>query len=102
MTLKLRRFKEHPIEQGADEVIAYTIDTTPWGGSPSNPSSVIKVDGVDESATYMNGSASVDGDDVITKAVQNLVKGARYRLEVSFEISGNTFEAYGDILCSEE
>jgi hypothetical protein len=93
---KTREVKESPIYQGSDEIIAYTLTTTPWGSSPSSPTVVIKSlpDLSDTSVTNLNGAPSVLGDVITTPAVKSLTAGTRYRLEIKFTISGNVFETY--------
>jgi hypothetical protein len=93
---KARIFVESPLYQGEDERLPYRLDTTPWGGSPSNPSVAIKVNDtlLDVSTTKLAGSASVDGDYVITPLVIDLDK-IKYRLEIKWESGGSTWEAWG-------
>lgn len=96
-----REVVEGRLQQGEDEQIAYTITTTPWGSSPSSP--VVKLYAVtrgertDVSATKLSGSATVNGDVVMTPLVLGLSAGTLYRLEVKFTISGNVFECYVEI-----
>lgn len=98
MITATRRFRESPIEQGKDERVAYEISTTPWGGTPSSVVVVIYDDaGTDVSATKLSGSATTDGDDIITPFVISPVDGTEYRLEVKFTSGGNVFEAFGFI-----
>ncbi|HMN11163.1 MAG TPA: hypothetical protein PKD55_02415 [Bellilinea sp.] len=90
-----RMIVESPIYQGEDERIPYPIDTTPWGGSPSNPVITIKDStGADVTAAHTLGVATVNGDKVITPLIINLTKGATYRLEVMFDTGGKTLEAF--------
>jgi hypothetical protein len=95
-----REFTQSPIEQGTEEEIAYTLDTTPWGASPSVV--VPKVFDVtygareDVTATMMPaGSASVVGNVITLPKLKSLVAGHTYRLEVKFTSGGNIFEAWG-------
>jgi len=98
MNTQTRLIKESPLVQGVDERIAYILDTTPWGGTPSLPAVVIKsAAGIDVTATYASGSASVSGDDITTPVIHSLVNDTQYRLEVKFTISGNVFEAYAEL-----
>lgn len=94
----IREFKESPLVQGEDEIVAYDLTTTPWGGSPASSAAVIKdPKGRDVSATCLAGSASEAGDVITTPLVQNLTSGIRYRLEVQWTSGGNTLEAFGFI-----
>lgn len=105
MDANTRRIKEGKQFQGADERIAYTLTTTPWGSSPA--SLVVKLWDVttdpdmqaaaywtDVSTTKLSGSASAIGDVITTPLVIGLVAGNLYRCEVQFVCSGNTFEAW--------
>jgi hypothetical protein len=98
----IREFKDSPVSQGPDEKIAYRIDTSKWPGSgnPTNP--VVKLfdnANIDVSATYLLGSPSISTTFITTPLVQNLVEGKTYRLEVKWDRSGNTLEAFGGIEC---
>jgi hypothetical protein len=105
----IREFKNSGVTQGADEKVAYYTDTTPWGGStltpPTNP--VVKlydVTGgakVDVTASKCQGAASISGIKVIYPLIQQLVVGNQYRVEVAFEIGGNSLEAFGKIVGEE-
>ena len=95
---------ESPYLQGEDEILAYLVTTTPWAASPTSPTVKIfsydlTTDAyTDVTATKMSGSASVSGDVITTPAVTSLTAGTRYRVEVKFVVSGNTFETYFWIL----
>lgn len=93
-----RELIESPFTQGEDERIAYQIDFTRWGSSPSSPVVVVKTSsGTDVTATHASGSASVTGNVVTTPVIHSLASGQRYRLEVKVTIDGNVLEAYGFI-----
>lgn len=90
-----RAVKESPVVQGADEQLAYTVTTTPWGSSPSSPVVKLYTDtGTDVSATLLSGSASATGDVITTPYVTGLTANTTYRLEVKFTCSGNIFETF--------
>ena len=93
-----REFKESPMAQGVDEIVAYNLTTTPWGSSPTSP--VVKIydsAGTDVSSTNLTGSATVNGDVITTPAVKTLTNGNRYKMQVKFVSGGNTYEAFGYI-----
>jgi len=96
--MTIREFNESPKAQGVDERVAYKVITTRWGGNPSSAAVAIKLAGIDESETYLDGEASIEGDVIITPLVVGLESGNRYKLEVKWESSGNTYEAYGLII----
>ena len=102
-----REVFESPMVQGVDEVIIYTLDTTPWGGGPSSPSVVVyalvggvKQDDVTEDVMPIN-SPSVDGDIITLSALSGLEADTRYRIEVRWTKAGATFEAYAIINAEE-
>ena len=99
--MSVREFRESPWEQGADEARDYTLDTAPWGGSPSSPVvTVYDADGEDVSEYVLTGSASVSGDTITTPVVGGLAAGREYRLEIMFTVEGRVEEAYGYIVCA--
>jgi hypothetical protein len=102
MNPETRRIVESPLFQGADEIIAYTLTTTPWANSPA--SLTVKIFSVDSagaltdvSSTKLSGSASAVGDVITTPLVTSLAAGTEYRLEIKWVSSGNTFETYAII-----
>ncbi len=83
--------------QGVDEVIAYSIDVSNWGSSPTSVSAVVKQlsDGTDVTATVMNpNSPSVSTDTITLSALDTLTEGEVYRVEVQFDIGSDTFECF--------
>jgi hypothetical protein len=93
-----RQVVETDLHQGVNESIAYTITTTPWGSSPSavvvTAYDITTGDFVDVSATVLSGVASVIGDVITLPKLQSLTARRRYRVDVKFTCSGNTFEPY--------
>lgn len=89
-----------PFWQGEDEVLAYLVTTTPWASSPTSPTcKIFSYDPAadtytDVTSTKMSGSASVSGDVITTPLVTSLTAGTKYRVEVKFVVSANTFELY--------
>ncbi len=96
-----REINESPLQQGADERIAYLLTTTPWGTSPASPEVKLYSQNVstgaltDVSTTNLTGTASAAGDVITTPLVIGLSDGTRYRMEIKFVCGGNTFEAFG-------
>lgn len=83
--------------QGEDESIAYTLDVTAVGSSPTSVAVVVKDITNDETvtATVMpTGSASVSGNVITLPALKLLTAGVLYRVEVKYTISGNILESY--------
>ena len=93
-----REIKESPLAQGADETIVYTLTTTPWASTPTSPSakiySFIDDTYADVTETNMSGTASATGDVITLPAVAALVADTKYRMEIQFTVSGNTFEPF--------
>jgi len=97
--MNLRKVKESPLPQGEDERIAYCMDTAPWGGYSSGAAVVIKdASGVDVSGTHLAGAPSVVGTVITTPLVIVLIRNIKYRLEILWVYSGNTFETYTEIV----
>lgn len=98
----VREFKDSPWVQGPDEKIAYKVDTANWPGTGSPSAPVVKLydeSGNDLSAAHLSGVPSIVGTEITTPLVQLLVEGKKYRLEVKWDRSGNTLEAFGGIEC---
>lgn len=100
MAAGVREAIESPLRQGVDEQIVYSLDTEPWGGSPSSVTvtvyDVTTGAAEDVSADVLSGSASVDGDKIELPAIRldSLAAGHLYRVEVQFTSGGNVLEAY--------
>jgi hypothetical protein len=99
----IRQMKELSISQGVGESIIYTLTTTPWGSNPT-VDSVIVYDVTNNtrtnvSSTVLNGTSSVSGDIITLPILYNLTVKNRYRLEVTFTVSGNIVCAYIFIVC---
>lgn len=100
--MNVREFTESPMPQGVDERIAYTLDVSPWGVTPTSPVVALKnAAGTDVISSFSTGAASVSGNVITTPTIHSLVAGQIYRLEIKFVISGNTLEAWGNIRAEE-
>lgn len=78
------------------ESIRYRVTTTPWASNPSSVSVTLwdMISSTVENnvtSAKVTGLATVVGDDITLPNVHSLVKGHRYRLDVSFVSDGNTF-----------
>lgn len=91
--------------QGADESIAYTITSTPWGTAPTIDSIVAKdmtEGGTDVSAIVLSGASSVAGDVMTLQSLGHLTANHLYRIEVQFTTAdGNTWECYLNVAAQE-
>lgn len=99
-----REVVESPKEQGEDERIPYTLDTTEWGGSPSSPTCVLKL--VDPSgdmtvvtSTNVTGSPSISTNEITSGIVHSLTANSKYRLEFKWVTGSKTLESYLIIFC---
>jgi len=88
--------------QGVDEEIVYTVTTTNWGSSPTNPSVVVKQDGADVTSTVMPvNSPSAAGDVITLSPLKSLTAGKEYRVEVQFQTGSNVWEPYFRVIGEE-
>lgn len=92
-----REVQEGKQYQGVDESIAYTLDVSAVGSSPSSVAVVVKdvTNTATVTATVMpTGSASVSGNVITLPALKLLTAGILYRVEVKYTISSNILESY--------
>jgi len=97
-----REVKEGLLFQGADEKVAYTITTTPWGSSPSSVTFKAYNDVTNSDVTstvYPSGSATANGDVITLPLLQALTAKSYYRIEIKFDSGGNTFELFFRVFC---
>lgn len=99
MTVK-RVIKQSPVVQGVDEIVPYTLTTTPWGSSPTSISCAVYdiTNGArdDVTGTVMPTNTPTATGDVITLSpLKLLTANHNYRVEILFTCSGNVFEAFG-------
>ena len=87
--------------QGVDELLIYSLTTTPWGSTPTS----VAVKAYDESAasadvtaTVLSGSASVVGDVITLPTLKSLTADHAYRIEIKFSADGSTWEAILPVL----
>jgi len=87
-------FKDSPIRDftSADS-ITYTVDTDPYGGSPSNVAVTAKnlTTGATVTSSVLSGSAPVTADTITLPAIGSLIPNNTYRIDVQFDSGGNTF-----------
>jgi hypothetical protein len=100
MTIK-RQIRESPITQGTSEIITYTLNTTPWGASPTSPAIIIYdiTDTTDEAQwTNVTGtvmpvnSPSVSGNVITFSPLKLLTDGRLYRAEINFTVAMGAVE----------
>lgn len=101
MADNIREVAEGRQYQGEDESIAYTLDVSAVGSSPSSVSVVVKeaFTGTAVTATVMpTNSPSVNGNVITLSALKLLTAGVLYRVEVKYTISGNILENYFEVM----
>ena len=85
-------------EQSVAESVIRSVDTLPWGGTPTSPA----VDVFDEEdyttsvkVTVMpSGTPSVSTDTIILPPLTALTAGIIYRVYITFVTGGNTLRGY--------
>lgn len=94
-----REVREGKQGQGVAEKISYSITTTPWGSAPT--SVVAAAYDVTNSArtnvttlVYPVNTPTINGDVITLSPLGQLVANRRYRVEVSFTVSGNTEQCF--------
>lgn len=82
---------ESPIYQGTNEQVVYTLDTSPWGSTPTSPELIIlDKAGADVTASVSTGAFSTVGDVLTLPKIQNLsVSSSPYMLYVRFTTGAN-------------
>lgn len=80
--------KESPFYMGRNEARAFSLDTTPDGGTPASPVNTLwdVTDGgeTDVSGTKLSGSTTVSGNVITTKLISGLENGKLYLLEIKW------------------
>jgi hypothetical protein len=96
MDATTREAVESPLFQGTSEKIAYTLDTTPWGGSPENAAvAILDQDGTDVSEDHFEaGDCAVEGNIITFPRLINLAAGKKYKLKASWVSFGNEWGAF--------
>jgi hypothetical protein len=94
--MSIREVAEGLQIQGVDERIAYTLDVSNVGSSPTTISAVVKdPDGDDVTAALMPTNTPTASGDVITLSpLRDGTVFTRYRVEVKYTVSGNVVETY--------
>ena len=86
------------LEQSDAESIFYSVNTLPWGGSPSAPSvDVFNENDLDTSvktAVMPAGSPSVNGNSIDLPALTALTDKMIYRIYLTFTSGGNVLRCY--------
>ena len=94
------------INQRPNESISYTVDVSNVGSSPTVNSVTAyerQNDNTwsDVSATVLSGSNTVSADVITTKLIGSLTDGRTYHIVVNYTISGETYDDYLVINCTD-
>lgn len=90
-----RAIQETPIEIGIDETVPYTLTVPSTWGTATSPTAVTK------NAAGTIVSSVVTGVSVATNVISFTVDGTAlvvdndYRVEIKFNVTGGTLEAFG-------
>lgn len=98
-----REIEQSPVDQGIREIVIYTLNTTPWGGSPASPEIYVTditdletdVDVADEVMPI--NDPQIDEDTIMLSPLKDLALDSRYRIDILWTSAGNTFNAYAII-----
>lgn len=97
-----REFRESPQPFGSGEELTFTVDTTPYGGSPTLLG-VTVLDLTDNennvTVTIVVGSGSVSGNTITLPPMANGTRGRVYKALVRFQSGVNIFEPYLRLVC---
>lgn len=90
-----RKINQSPVEIGIDETVPYTLTIPASWGTATNPSAVAKDSNGDIVASVISG-VSVTSN-VIAFIIDGtvLTENQDYRIEIKFDVSGGTLEAWG-------
>lgn len=90
-----REIEQSPVEIGIDETVPYTLTIPSSWGTAGNPSIVAKDADGDIVANVVSGVS------VTSNVISFIVDGTAltvnndYRIEIKFDVSGGTLEAWG-------
>jgi len=94
--------KEGPLEQSADERIAYKITTTNWISSPTTTTVKVydETQGDEDVTADVGAVTGSESGDVITLSVlKDLTVGHSYRVEVKFIVGASYYECKFRVRC---
>ena len=87
--------------QTKGEEISYKINTTGWGGSPTNVIVEAYLGGNDvTNAVFPTNNPSVSGDDINLSPLKNLVGGVTYLVRIQFTSGGNVLKKTLQVACN--
>jgi hypothetical protein len=96
-----RKINQSPVEIGIDETVPYTLTIPPSWGTASSPSAVAKDSDGDIVANVVTTIAVASNVISFTVDGAALTVNNDYRIEIKFDVSGGTLEAWGIWQCKE-
>ncbi len=90
-----REIEQSPVEIGIDESVPYTLTVPSSWGTATNPSAVAKDSDGDIVANIVSGISVTSNVISFTVDGTALIVNNDYRIEIKFDVSGGTLEAWG-------
>ncbi len=95
---------QSPVDQSADERIAYTLTTTNWVASPTSPTAkaydTTQNDEDVSTTVFPTNTPTAGAGNVITLSpLRDLTVDHSYRIEVKWEVGSSIYEAYFIVNC---
>lgn len=100
--MSILEVREGVQKQTATEIIVYSVDTSNWVASPTNPVATVwdESTGTDVTTVVMPSSTPSVGTNTITLSpLKLLTVGRVYRVEVAFTVGASTYECYFRVKC---
>jgi hypothetical protein len=96
-----RKINQSPIEIGIDEIVPYTLTVPSSWGTASDPTAIAKDSSGDTVAAVVSGVGVASNVISFTVTGSALTVNNDYRIEIKFDVSGGTLEAWGIWQCKE-
>ena len=90
-----RRIEQSPTEIGTEEIVPYTLTVPPSWGTVASPTAVAKDADGDIVASVISGVSVASNVISFTVDGTALTVNNDYRIEIKFDVSGGTLEAWG-------
>lgn len=90
-----RKINQSPVEIGIDETVPYTLTVPSSWGTAANPTAVAKDADGDIVANVVSGVSVTSNVISFTVDGTVLTENQDYRIEIKFDVSGGTLEAWG-------
>ncbi len=91
-----RKMEQSPVEIGVEEIVPQTLTVPPSWGTATNPTGVVKTQpGGDIVPDVISGISIASNVIPFTLTGSKLTVNNDYRIEIKFDVSGGTLEAWG-------